>query len=409
MPVVGERRQARGRFFGRWLRQLFVPPNVAVGQRWLPEEIQAKILSRLSTPASIARSRCVSKSWRRLLSDDGELIANALLSDGDPEFGPEARVITFSTHYEFYSVATRDTLRPVSSGTPPGPITQPAIRVRGCCNGIFCICDFFVEKQFILWNPTTCEAKASPPIPSPPVLGGGGFDRRPDVGFGFDPKTGDYKVLVSFSGRESRPPLEAIHVYSLREDTWRRWRRKKSAPLNAGQSFGPVVSRATGYVSRCHWIDTRFGKNSFLLTTFDASSENITQLELPMPKVEGQEAWWRRESESSYHMTRDGSCLVAIYSGTRRSGDGDGRRPTVFLEVWAALDYEALAGKRCSWIRLCKVDAAPDGVIPAALPRWPGRDSGVWRHGRFFVEWSMMAVAKDLVTAARRAMRLGFQ
>ncbi|KAK4727528.1 hypothetical protein R3W88_032445 [Solanum pinnatisectum] len=82
--------------------------------------------------------------------------------------------------------------------------------------GILCICGPF--KSFVsyvyLWNPLTNEYKALPkPIVHLPYLVG-------NFGFGFVPKTNDYKV-VRVLQHEWKLDLQ-IEIYSLNRDSWRR-------------------------------------------------------------------------------------------------------------------------------------------------------------------------------------------
>ncbi|CAL1363446.1 unnamed protein product [Linum trigynum] len=342
--------------------------------QWLPEELQLGILSRLPTPASIARFRCVSKSWRRLLSDDPEFIAKILFSDdGDLKGDEEAQVLTLDAFQESYSIHSCDTLRPVSSGRLPRADTGFLPRVAGCSGGIFCITDYINKGEIILWNPTTSEAKELMPIPSLSVS-----DDIGEVGFGFDPVTEDYKVIVWFWDHKS---THEIYVYSLRKNKWRRLRHYGSAaaaaarlPAVPGYLVGPVASRAPN-LQNCHWINPYYPEY-LPLTTFDMSKEAFTVLRLPVPPVEHP-----RGATSSFHLVKGGSsCLVAVYSGTRTKATS-----SIFLEVWVALDYEALERKECSWIRLYDVEV--HDLIPAARP-WLQSAAGVWEHGRFFVRWS---------------------
>ncbi|CAL1363448.1 unnamed protein product [Linum trigynum] len=345
--------------------------------RCLPEELQTEILSRLPTPASIARFRCVCKSWRRLLSDDTEFIAKILFSDDGEE--EEAHVLSHPHGGRlWYSIHSLPTLRPVSSGRLPGSDTMLIPFVACCSGGIFCIADLLNKWEIILWNPTTSETKTLKPIPSSLSAACGR-----EFGFGFDPETGDYKVIVWIWAWGGKSPQE-IYVHSLRKkNSWRRLRNHGSSPVPGGDRVGLVSSRAPK-LANCHWIRL-IGPEHLQLTTFNMSREAFTVLRLPKPPVKQQREKSSSSStttipystRSSFHIAKGGSsssssCLVAVCSGNRtRTTSG------IFLEVWVALDYVALERKECSWIRLYNVEAGDQ--VPAA---------GVWEYGKFFVRWS---------------------
>ncbi|CAL1363452.1 unnamed protein product [Linum trigynum] len=347
---------------------------------WIPDELQTQILSRLRNPASIARFRCVSKSWRRLFSDDPEFVAKILFSSTSSD--PEAHVMTvspFSSPTTAYSVHSQSTRRPVSSGTLPG---WGSLYIAGCAEGILCLTSIviFSTRTIILWNPTTSEAKLLPPIH-------GSDHNGSDLGFGFDPVTEDYKVIVWIWDRKSHE----IFVYSLRKNSWRRLRCCSGADrLDHGcQCRVGIVSAARSSRS-CHWISAGGGRRGYRrLTSFDVSTEAFAELEMPEPPREKQRNRDRTSSglyistEDSFHMAKDGSCLVAVYSGIRHKKLSPAG---VSLQVWVALDVEALGRQECCWMKLYDVYA--DGVIPA--PATPP-ETGVWEHGEFFfVRWILM-------------------
>ncbi|KAL3649852.1 hypothetical protein CASFOL_006255 [Castilleja foliolosa] len=98
-------------------------------------------------------------------------------------------------------------------------------RILGCFNGILCLEDIFESGNVVLWNPVTDELKSLPPSSIKP---------KADVsnaffssGFGFDARSGDYKVLRSvhhryetYNGEYSESPHQ-YELYSLKNDSWR--------------------------------------------------------------------------------------------------------------------------------------------------------------------------------------------
>ena len=107
----------------------------------------------------------------------------------------------------------------------PGLMTSlsivKAVGVVGPCNGLVCLADdserYHSKYNFILWNPSVRKFLKLPAPPNATYF-------THNVGFGFDAKTNDYKV-VSFvtSGGISQmgdSPLK-FQVYSLVTADWR--------------------------------------------------------------------------------------------------------------------------------------------------------------------------------------------
>ncbi|KAL3650406.1 hypothetical protein CASFOL_006809 [Castilleja foliolosa] len=98
-------------------------------------------------------------------------------------------------------------------------------RILGSFNGILCLEDQFESGNVVLWNPVTDELKSLPPSCIEPT---------PDVsntffssGFGFDARSGDYKVLRSVQHRyetcngQFSESTHHFELYSLKNDSWR--------------------------------------------------------------------------------------------------------------------------------------------------------------------------------------------
>lgn len=90
-------------------------------------------------------------------------------------------------------------------------------RIIGSCNGLVCITDdqFSYAHDTILWNPSI---RKYVPLPKPriTVFKHGKFEHV--MGFGFDPKSNDYKV-VRIVYLEPSKKFE-IDIYRLSSGTW---------------------------------------------------------------------------------------------------------------------------------------------------------------------------------------------
>uniref|UniRef100_A0A2N9J4S8 F-box associated beta-propeller type 1 domain-containing protein n=1 Tax=Fagus sylvatica TaxID=28930 RepID=A0A2N9J4S8_FAGSY len=103
-------------------------------------------------------------------------------------------------------------------------IGQLHVRLVGSVNGLVCLHDTHWH-HVLIWNPATGETK---------VLPGNRLDYLPidycfgsiDVGFGFDAKTNDYKVIIVATTSRIIPLLLTswcqCEVYSLNSNSWRR-------------------------------------------------------------------------------------------------------------------------------------------------------------------------------------------
>ena len=93
----------------------------------------------------------------------------------------------------------------------------------GTCNGLFCLSDdkLSYSNRLCLWNP--CVRKlVYLPIPNVTYTAHSGFDAT--IGFGFDPKTNDYKVvkLVTLQdGLDLKHSRIEAEIYSLPTTKWR--------------------------------------------------------------------------------------------------------------------------------------------------------------------------------------------
>ncbi|CAN0890449.1 F-box/LRR-repeat/kelch-repeat protein At2g27520 [Linum grandiflorum] len=207
---------------------------------FLPQDLVADILPRLPTAAAGVQLRCVSKSWRRLLSDPKFIHRQLYLDDDKDRAVMITRLDLRDVSRLRYSSLSDDTLLPKTTpyhdheglryldvpaaevhtgGDPPLWRYQ---QIVGCCNGLFCIADISRSPQtssrttdLILWNPSTSETKLLPNshynVASKVI---------PSLGFGFDSRTGNYKVLRKLENDDTHDS-SSIEIYSLRNGSWK--------------------------------------------------------------------------------------------------------------------------------------------------------------------------------------------
>jgi hypothetical protein len=173
----------------------------------LPEDLVAQILVWLPV-VSLLRLKCVCKSWYALITHKN-FIAKHLLHNKNSnthillqtrDKATEDYVVSMLS-YETLQVSHTKPLPPpyfeIDKKFVPPPIhgfhLKVDIVVVGSCNGIVCLHDNY-GLNIVLWNPATRETKV---VPESKLL------RCPvgylvyfnGIGFGFDAKTNDYKII----------------------------------------------------------------------------------------------------------------------------------------------------------------------------------------------------------------------
>jgi hypothetical protein len=161
----------------------------------LPPDMLMEILSRLP-PKSLLRFRCVSKTWLALIGNhDSKLLKDSILTTRNPthplprilvkaaDKSNAEKIVFFSLSYD-----TLDCVSQIQMILPPVPYNfiKPKcyLELVASSNGLLCLYDFRINV-FYLWNPTTSYVgfKVIPLMD------------RYCLGFGFDPNSGDFKVV----------------------------------------------------------------------------------------------------------------------------------------------------------------------------------------------------------------------
>ncbi|KAF3450317.1 hypothetical protein FNV43_RR06397 [Rhamnella rubrinervis] len=195
---------------------------------YMPDELLKEIILKLPM-RSVARWKCVCKSWNSYLNSYDFIIQYLQLSNNnkikhngsDPDLILRYRPKDDSDdHLDLISIISHETLEVVdthelSTYTQSIGVKRVSDYIVSCCNGVVCIADRYYDVH-MLWNPKTKQVKLLPRIShsSSNILG-----LYQLVGFGYDDKNNDYKV-VSFIGYELGT-YSQVYVYSLKLDCWR--------------------------------------------------------------------------------------------------------------------------------------------------------------------------------------------
>ncbi|CAI0552792.1 unnamed protein product [Linum tenue] len=363
--------------------------------RYLTHELVIQILLRLPTASSLARFRCVSRSWRSLLSDP-EFIRNFLFHHSSKD-GTRLRIMIKRLCYDrsVYSLHRFDTLRHISTAaaaeeeeelpTAPYKVRWPngssQLDIVGHANGIFCIADGNSDgaSDIILWNPETSETRVVPVSPFAHMSGFVVWGQQEQIGFGFDPESNDYKVVrtLQFTQggndnddddddgdgnysqdeeeeevEEDESSLELSEVFSLRHGSWRK--------LQGGFTPGLLYSIPECHEGRYYWWWDEGPDGCSTFVSFDIRSEVFETVEVANPV--GMSSDFSIRSVSLVK-----GSVVAVFSDMETVDEPNS------LEVWALLNF---AGE--GWIKLYSI--ASTLLMNCVHP------VGIWRNGRCFLQ-----------------------
>ncbi|KAJ8763337.1 hypothetical protein K2173_002220 [Erythroxylum novogranatense] len=253
----------------------------------IDQELLVEILKRLAVKL-LVQCRCVSKSWYFLISSPSFISAHTrytLESNRSTKF--------LLRHYNWNSKKENYTLHPDDDKKGnsfcecqelafPFKSYSQYFEIVGSCNGLLCLSDTYATnaRTIILWNPTISKWMT---LPMPNV----NLDHAYMfvLGFGFDAKINDYKVvrIVYGMGDEGRKVVAApkVELYELGKNAWRN--------VNVSKSLRYVTSELSLQVflnGAVHWIGYNpsgayndFGDLGLVL--FDMSDEIFREQKLP--------------------------------------------------------------------------------------------------------------------------------
>ena len=316
---------------------------------FLPVEIANNILLRLPTK-SIITCICVCKTWKSLIQNPTFISTHLHLSINNNNnhhllfgFGSWTQE-SYALHNDDDDDCKQHTRFDFPLLVPElGPLNG-CLSLVGTCNGLIC---FFNELSsyeidtFFLWNPCVRRFVILP-SPNGTLRTQVELVRYIGLGFGFDAKTEDYKVvrLVTHWDNPNIPSdRPVVEVYSLATGEWR-----------MVVALPPICTLLEGFQSQrfvngaLHWLAYRrtgdYDIYCFILA-FDLGDEVFREILLP--------------EELSYT-----DCYVSVYGNSIAFS----RRKSYSLNIWVMKEY----GVASSWTKVFTVPDQRAGVfIP--LPR----------------------------------------
>ncbi|KAK4580704.1 hypothetical protein RGQ29_024381 [Quercus rubra] len=295
----------------------------------LPDEILTNIFVFLPIK-SIIIFTSVSKAWKSLIKNPTFISIHLHYSLNKNQnlffFG-----LCSENQKEFYALHNEDDADFTQHARFDYPFRAPPhngkYSVLGTCNGLLFLSKVFHgDNSFCLWNP--CVGKLLK-LPSPNITYATHGRFRASPGFGFDPKTKDYKVirvvtlLESFDLERTRPQVE---IYTLSTGQWRML-RTGLAPIGALYWTGPqtFINGALHWVACFKVSDNNI--HNFVLV-FDLGEEVFHEILLP---------------EFPGHMgLMSGS--ISVY----RNSIALFQKDNGFLHIWAMKEYGVVS----SWTKV---------------------------------------------------------
>uniref|UniRef100_A0A2N9HUK0 F-box domain-containing protein n=1 Tax=Fagus sylvatica TaxID=28930 RepID=A0A2N9HUK0_FAGSY len=317
--------------------------NASVSYDFLPDEIVTQILIRLPIK-SIITSICVCKTWKSIIQNPTFIsthlhhstTTNHLLLFTISSLSDQIYALHNDDDNDFTEHTRFDFL--VDSFT-----INPRFRVVATCNGLVCLSDdiFGHTNQFYLWNP--CVRKYVK-LPYPNVT----FDNRDEsihtIGFGFDPKINDYKVVRMVSlwddlDCKDRPKVE---VYTLSTDEWR-----MVTPVLSPICILNYIETPEFVNGAWHWIG--FRRNEYFVLVLDLGYEVFR--EIPLPELLD----YNRKEDCSIELSSVYGNSIALFHRSDFRG---------FLNIWVMKEYGVVS----SWTKVKTFTEHNPGVdLPIAV------------------------------------------
>ncbi|RAL54472.1 hypothetical protein DM860_001600 [Cuscuta australis] len=289
-------------------------------------EILLEILSRLPVK-SLLKFRCVSKSWRDLISSSDFVKLHLYVSSSRRDYA-DHRILSSLVGLQFTlkQCSLKSVMfHPVTEAFEVDyPLSSPynSVWVVGSCNGLVCIA--IEEKDLFIWNPATRKIKN---LPDAGVELKAGFYFI--YGFGYDELNDDYKVVGIFSIFHSSGSCETeVMSYSLRSDSWR----------IIGDCKGGVLLNAAGkYVNgKIHWAMCPDGVTGSLeIVSLDLSKEVFGKV--------GQPDYGERPSELTLGVLCGDLCVICQYEMYQ-------------MDLWVMREYGVVE----SWTKIVAIPPTDD-------------------------------------------------
>ncbi|XP_007224136.2 F-box protein CPR30 [Prunus persica] len=159
--------------------------------------------------------------------------------------------------------------------------------ILGYSIGLLFICNYDLNKDFTLWNPSIQKLKKLPfttlePHPSP------GLEiSRSHItnGFGYDSANDDYKLLgiLELANSDDVIVSSQVHVYSLKSHSWK---RIQNTPCD-GYSFSEDSDSIVFLNGALSWLMSKESDDAdkYMIVTLDLASEKCREFPIPVDRI----------------------------------------------------------------------------------------------------------------------------
>ncbi|KEH36954.1 putative F-box domain, galactose oxidase/kelch, beta-propeller, F-box associated interaction [Medicago truncatula] len=299
----------------------------------LPPEIVAEIFSRVPVK-SLLRFRSISKSLKSLI--DSHSFTNLHLKNS------LNRSLILRHKFDLYQLQIDDdddfskSIIPLNHPFKTVPITRTSFMpLIGSCNGLLaisnsqiCFTHPYAPNEITVLNPNTHKHRIIPflPLAIPNILESENIDRAGVCvhGFGYDPLTGDYKLLrISWIADLHYSFDPQVRLFSSKTNSWKIIPSMPYA-LQYVQAMGVFVQNSI------HWVMTRTIVESHpcFIVAFNLTLETFNVVPFPA-EIEGEEV------TIAVAVLGECLCMTVNYETTK-------------IDVWVMKQY----GSRDSWCKL---------------------------------------------------------
>ncbi|MFS8006088.1 putative F-box domain-containing protein [Helianthus anomalus] len=234
----------------------------------IPFVIQEEIIKRVVPVKSLIRFRSVSKQWKSLI-DSSEFITRHSLLPAKPHH--LLLRYTVASEPKYVSIVDDDSFphhkfSPIVSPTVK-PVEIAIVRMLDCSHGLVCLFGItaYGTELIVLWNPSIRKSLTIVLL----------FGMSYVVGFGVCPKTSDPKIVkIKCVNRASAIDSKA-EVFTLSSRAWR------SVPMNLSQYSSKCLYKQVVIDGVIHWVATNLITNNKMIISFDLTSEEFGEVDLP--------------------------------------------------------------------------------------------------------------------------------
>ncbi|GLT51005.1 hypothetical protein SLA2020_244550 [Shorea laevis] len=320
------------------------PSNRAMVQRDLhdlPLDMLLEILSRLPI-TSLIHFKTTSHTGYDLIADPGlPLMFRNRVSDSNPCLIPFNHNLVGPWSRQLYFVDIEGCSRRVRKIDPPQH--SEVDNLVGSCNGLLCLSlidGSSASHSLLICNPFVGDAVRVPPANPFP-------NQREVFGFGFHPRTGEFKVVRIVWFALDVEDVEELMVQVFTVGTTE-WRTKGATPPQLADVTGPPEALVEGSLHRVTFVGMGGDGPIFGIISFELADEVFE--EIPHPPCQ-------RFVSLEYSLSVLNGCLSAA-----------GLVDTLHFDIWVMKQYRV----KESWVKQFSFD-------PYFADGWPS-------HSRIFPE-----------------------